>query len=44
MVWRWTIIPTLGMKCSQPGNKTFPRWEYILSLQYCGLKGIRDAY
>ena len=22
-----TIIPTLGMKCSQPGNKTFPPWE-----------------
>ena len=21
------IIPTLGMKYSQPGNKTFPHWE-----------------
>jgi hypothetical protein len=25
-------IPTLGTKCSHIGNKTFPRWEYLLAL------------
>ena len=25
-------IPTLGMKCSHVGNKTFPRWEYFATL------------
>ena len=29
---REQLIPSLGIKCSQPGNKTFPYWEYILSL------------
>ncbi|MGX8695028.1 MAG: hypothetical protein ACSW8D_01480, partial [Prevotella sp.] len=22
-------VPTLGMKCSHAGDKTFPRWEQI---------------
>ena len=25
-------IPTLGIKCSHTGNKTFPRWEYLVAL------------
>ena len=25
-------IPTLGMLCSQAGNKVFPRWEYFIVL------------
>ena len=26
------IIPTVGMECSQLGNKVFPAWEYMLSV------------
>ena len=25
-------IPTLGIKCSHTGNKTFPYWEYLVAL------------
>ena len=28
--WGKLIIPTLGIKCSHVGNKTFPAWEYPL--------------
>ena len=28
------IVPILGMWCSQPGNVTFPPWEYIVGIRF----------
>ena len=35
------IIPTLGIKRSHLGNKTFPPWEYLISYEYFS---IREPY